>query len=140
MKKCFKCDETMPLSQFYRHPQMKDGHLNKCKVCAKTDVLANRAKNLEFYKSYDRQYAQTSEGKASRAKSNKKWLESNAWKYVAHYTLTNAVRDGKIIKPASCSECGKSGRIHGHHEDYTKPLDVMWLCPKCHSEKHRPGP
>jgi hypothetical protein len=41
------------------------------------------------------------------------------------------------MKPAACSACGLVGRVQGHHEDYSKPLDVIWLCQKCHGLRHR---
>ena len=52
-KQCFKCGETKPLDDFYKHKQMSDGHLNKCKACAKKDVTANRYKNHAYYLAYD---------------------------------------------------------------------------------------
>lgn len=46
-KICFKCRRELLISDFYKHPQMADGHLNKCKECAKADVHDNYLKNLD---------------------------------------------------------------------------------------------
>jgi len=61
----------------------------------------------------------------------------------ARAALRSAVYRGKIVKPSTCSRCG--GKVstprdmHGHHADYTKPLDVEWLCQKCHQAEDGSG-
>jgi len=44
-------------------------------------------------------------------------------------------RRGKLIKPALCEDCGNNEPEHMHHDDYEKPLDVNWLCVKCHNKR-----
>ena len=46
-KTCFKCGRELPLDEFYKHPAMKDGHLNKCKDCTKRDMKVQYEKNIE---------------------------------------------------------------------------------------------
>ena len=51
--------------------------------------------------------------------------------------LEMAVNSGKLSRPRNCSKCGTSkGRIVAHHEDYDKPLEVIWVCSKCHAGIH----
>jgi len=55
MKKCFKCNIKKDLTQFYKHPQMSDGTVNKCKECNKKDVRDNLYSKKEYYAKYDRE-------------------------------------------------------------------------------------
>jgi hypothetical protein len=54
----------------------------------------------------------------------------------AYKRFNYALKVGKLKRPASCSRCGKKCQPHGHHQDYDLPLDVQWLCLKCHSLEH----
>lgn len=54
--------------------------------------------------------------------------------YEARYKANNARRDGILI-PEPCEVCGNE-KVQMHHEDYEKPLDVTWLCKKCHQNHH----
>jgi ribosomal protein S27AE len=51
----------------------------------------------------------------------------------ARNAVYQAVKRGIIERPEACSKCGKPGKVEGHHEDYSKPLMVDWLCGECHS-------
>ena len=60
-----------------------------------------------------------------------------------HSAVHRAVTSGLIQRPQTCSVCGRqyppAGRamIKAHHDDYSKPLDIQWMCPRCHYEWHR---
>ena len=136
VKTCFKCRVEKPITDFYVHPQMGDGRLNKCKECTKKDVAKNYRDNIEYYREYERQRFTSPDRKKKVLKYQKRMREKNPEKYKARVLLTNAVRDGNVNKPNSCERCGATGRIEGHHEDYSRPMDVKWLCFKCHRAEH----
>jgi transposase-like protein len=61
----------------------------------------------------------------------------------SHHKVENAVKHGYIKRPESCEECGHSGKnkdgrtaLRAHHDDYNKPMEVRWLCHKCHYTWH----
>ncbi len=59
------------------------------------------------------------------------------YKARARMMLANAVHSGAMKKPKKCQECKWEGILHGHHEDYSKPFKVEWLCGICHGKRHR---
>lgn len=137
-----------PLSEFYRHKDMTDGYLSYCKSCTKKRIDKHRAKNIEKIKAYDRvrsalphrasarrDYSKTEKGKEVKARTSKKWIENNPKKRRAHQAIKNEIRSNRL-KKEPCSICGKPN-VHAHHFDYDKPLDIIWLCPKCHSDWHK---
>ena len=136
-KVCFKCHEDLPLTSFYKHPQMKDGRVNKCKECNKADNLKHRHDNVERIREYDRKRSKDPNRIAALTECNKRYRALNPVKYQAHMALNNALRKGHLVRPENCSECNKVGTIHGHHDDYRKPLEVRWLCAVCHSDWHQ---
>lgn len=68
------------------------------------------------------------------AKTNR-WRSRNRHKNNAQQKLRHAVKIGKIVKTA-CEKCGNQ-KSEGHHDDYSKPLSVRWLCRSCHANEHR---
>jgi ribosomal protein S27AE len=129
-KTCFKCGEEKPLSEYYRHKQMKDGRLNKCKDCTRKDAKENRGKNIDYYRAYDR-----ARGNRQSPEYNKEYRKRFPLKYKAHVVTGNAVRDGKLVKQP-CEVCGASDLVAAHHDDYAKPLEVRWLCYPHHAQWH----
>jgi len=54
----------------------------------------------------------------------------------ARTLVSKAIKEGVLIRPAVCPRCEVERFVEGHHEDYNKPLDVMWLCRSCHRRHH----
>lgn len=135
MKTCTRCSTEKDESEFQIRLASKDGLTAACKKCL-SDYDKSRA-NLPHRVKAREIYQKTDAGKKSILKSKKKWIERNLVKRAANVMVCNAVRDGRLEKSKNCSECGATGRIHGHHDDYAKPLEVRWLCSKCHCAWHK---
>lgn len=137
MKRCFKCGKDKPIEDFYRHKRMADGHLNKCKECTKRDSRETRAAKLEYYRQYDRDRANRPNRLQLSVFQTKQYRAEHPNRYVANSKVGNALRDGRLVRPDHCSKCGNKGKVFGHHPDYSKPLDVIWLCQPCHKQVHK---
>jgi len=150
MKTCFKCGTEKPLSEFYKHAGMADGHLNKCKVCNKKDVRENYRANIDHYKEYEisranldhrvaarKAYSQTEQGKQKHSEASDRWKEAHPDRRNASHQVNNAVRDGRLEPWPVCAVPSCCSKPEAHHPDYSKPLDVVWLCRKHHYGAHR---
>lgn len=136
MKPCKTCGTVKPLEEFYKHPKMADGRLNHCKDCKKSYATQHRNENIEAAREYDIKRAQKPHRKANRQEVTSRMRENHPDKAKAHRMVTYYLRTGGLVRPASCERCPRTTHIHGHHDDYSKPLDVTWLCPVCHKVRH----
>lgn len=141
---CKKCKERKPSSDFYRHSAMATGFLSFCKECVKARVRLHRADNIDRIQEYDRERGLLPHRKAEVATRAHRYQRSARTmrakypeKYKARSEVAGAVRNGRLIKPDKCERCARDYKIQAHHDDYGKPLDVVWLCTACHGERHR---
>ena len=135
MKTCFKCNTVKPLSEFYKHPRMADGHVNKCKECNRNDVTANRNKNIEKVREYDRARGKEPERIKASREIIRAWRNEDSRRVLAHTSVARAIRNGSLVRQP-CVRCGEAKSL-AHHEDYDKPLEVVWLCQPCHKQRHK---
>lgn len=134
-KECFKCKSVKPLSEFYKHEMMADGHLNKCKECTKNDANKHRNQNLEKIRAYDRARGKIPKRIKATAEVTKAWRAEDSRRNVAHTSVARAIRNGSLVRQP-CVRCGEEKSL-AHHEDYDKPLEVVWLCQPCHKQRHK---
>lgn len=120
MHKCYKCQEYKETENFCKDRSRASGLSSKCKDCMKIANKARLKKN----------------GRA--AELSRRWKRNNKAKEQAHKAVARAVKTGKLTKPTECPKCGADKRIEGHHHDYEKKLDVIWLCQSCHLALHIP--
>lgn len=83
-----------------------------------------------------REYGKLEKYKALHRAKSKKWINNNKIKVRAHIAVKRAVDSGELIKPRQCTDCNSNPRVNAHHPDYSKPLDVLWLCSLCHKKEH----
>lgn len=151
MKRCSKCKQDKPLTEFYKNSLRKDGYNLWCKLCLKPAI--NRHKKSSKYKALQAEYSKLPEVR-ERSNSNRKQRRIlNPEKYrakdaeerkrldpakvKAHDRVKRAIDSGRIPKAREhiCSECGERQARHYHHHKGYAPeywLDVVPVCTFCH--------
>lgn len=110
-KHCAKCKTIFDLM-----PKPYNGHSYMCRRC-----------NTERCK----KYRKTPNGKKKTHDAIRAYQKRDHNKVKARQAVL------QLERPDRCSDCDKIGPVDGHHENYAKPLEVVWLCRQCHATKHR---
>jgi|WetSurMetagenome_2_1015567.scaffolds.fasta_scaffold51455_3 hypothetical protein len=134
LKECFKCHKMLEANNFYKHSKMADGLFGKCKECTKKDVKNRYDNNFEKIQVYEKIRSRSIKRKEMVGIYNKNRKLKNPIREKARYLTSNAIRDGRI-KKEPCCECGNK-KAQAHHGDYSKPLEITWLCFTCHRKRH----
>lgn len=132
-KRCPGCEQTLAASEFPANRGNRDGLHAYCLSCNRAKQAAERARRGEDYREMRRRYRATPEGRAAYLKYRKE----HPTKWAAHKAAQAAIKDGRLVRPDRCEQCGETGMIDSHHDDYAQPLEVRWLCRWCHQAWHR---
>lgn len=126
MKNCRICKEEFPVESLMVFARI--GYKEKqyvyysCRACRKK--LATEYRNTE-------------KGKIKIANNCSNSASKYPTRMIARRKLKASVKSGEIIKPIHCEKCNEIKLLDGHHEDYSKPLQVMWLCRQCNADRHK---
>lgn len=115
-KVCNRCERELPVSEFYRQKLNRDGLFGQCKACVIERSLAR------YYGAIPPRAPAKDQKASARRKTQ------------------YARKAGKLRLGESCQDCGRGFSDErprqAHHPDYSRPLDVVWLCPACHGHRH----
>jgi hypothetical protein len=147
LRRCTRCGAEKPLTSFYRKPDRPNGYSSHCKSCInayekqrvqdpevrarkRADHRASYRRNRECVR--QRRPPYDPDAAAERYARRRGTPEQRA-----RSLISGEVQSGRIVKPHACQDCEARGPVQAHHEDYSRPLDVMWLCTQCHGKRHR---
>lgn len=127
-KKCFKCGNVKPLIEFYKHPKMKDGHVNKCISCNKNDIHLNyelKSKDKNFLEK--ERLRGREKYKRLNYKDRQKEIDKDLhWKKTSKYKNLN--RKFKLEKGLE---------LHHWNYNYEFLEDILILTRKQHKKAHK---
>ena len=118
LKRCSACRLWKECTLFESDSSRKDKHNHRCRNCL------YKIRKKRGYNTY-----------AKRREKLARYRAKNKEKITARATVQTAVRSGKLAKEP-CYIC-KTKIAQAHHHDYSKPLDVVWLCKPCHNKEHK---
>lgn len=164
-KACRSCGAVKPLSDYYQDRRAKDGKESSCKECQQVQQAQRRRGQREVLAARAREYRRrqreriaageipeperkskplTPAQRKRRAERVARYQAAHPEKREAHIAVMHEIRMGRLQRADACDGCGQSvaelragDRLEAHHDDYNKPLEVRWLCRRCHAAVHR---
>lgn len=135
-KRCKTCRQVKPLTAFYKHPSCPNG-LGSCKTCRVKYVSGWYQENKESRKKYRRQYglANPEKERLWQLTARRNTYRRHPQRVRARNAVYTAKRTGRLSEKP-CEVCGDRP-TECHHDDYSKPLQVRWLCRKHHKALHQ---
>lgn len=139
LKKCKTCHAEKHESEFYKNSSMKDRLCSSCKKCIIQKSLQFKSTHRPYVRQLEKErqkrLKQTPEGRAKWNARSRAAFKRNSLKWSARSKVRYAIRVGRLIR-GPCEICGTTEKIHAHHTDYSKPLQVQWLCEFHHASLH----
>ena len=133
-KRCSKCKEIKPLSEFYKKLAKKDGLTCACKSCHNLYCKSEKGKATH------ERYEQSEKGEANKKRCAKRYRLKFPYKNKANKAVQRAIKERQLPPPKSlkCS-CGEPAKEYHHHKGYEPEhwLDVVPVCIKCHKIAYR---
>lgn len=115
-----------------RYYAQEDTQKKALRYQQKRSEIESDPTKLEAFRAYNREvYRRTREKRlAYHARRPTEKIEARNITYAA-------ILSGELVRPSTCSECSRPCKPDAHHDDYSKPLNVRWLCRACHGKAHR---
>lgn len=115
--------------------RFRDNNIERYLELARERDRRYRAANPERLREANKRYR--TENPDQVRETSERYRAGNPEKRRAHYAVNSAIRAGKLVPARTCEKCDTASKLEAHHEDYSRPLDVMWLCRICHNARHR---
>lgn len=135
-KRCSKCKTAKPLDEFKRDRRRESGCASICAVCNRANAKRWVRLNPDIHNALTAKYRRRHPDRCNlRVRT---WRAAHPGAGAAYTSLWEAIHAGRVLRPDACAECKRECKLDGHHHrGYDKPLDVIWLCRRCHVRLHQ---
>jgi len=149
MKKiCTKCEKEKDLYDFYKKKNGRNGRHSECKFCLRERTKRHDIEHPEQKFLRDRNYRERNRIKYApdeklkyirldeKSREGFERYANKKMRDTASLILNYGIRIGYIVKKDKCEICDSGIKVEGHHKDYSKPCEVLWICQDCHINVH----